>query len=281
MLRFSPLEFVRFSDGVNCAICHGKHITTLRQATHLQDSWRAVYNMAKGTVIRIPLLMQLLTLSLFLESVSTKLSPGSDSPYQEHPGQQYLEIPFQVPQRKPTIARIRTEPSSHPISMGVSLLGPTALGQFKVSDTKGFPAFSISITGDSVDWSAYYGIIQVVACAPRLPRELSQADWFHDGRPMFDHVNMPFADFAANPTFFDGPFHIKKKWDWIARAFIVYVPDAVISRQVKPILGIEWGYWIDNSKPYVKETKHVNVEAWNEHLQLLRNGFPNWTFDAA
>ena len=206
---------------------------------------------------------------------------SNDIPYQNYPQQQHLEISFQVPQRQPGIATITTKPSSDPELYGVPLLGPQTLGNLSLSDTRGFPIFELSVASQSVGWSAYYGAIQVFAAEPGLPQDLSNANWLHDDHPIFDHVNTPFYDFAANPTFFDYPFHNTRQWDWIARMFIVYVPDAVVSKHVKPIFGVEWGYWVNDSRPYVKETKRLDIKVWNEHLELLRSKFTGWTFDAA
>lgn len=202
--------------------------------------------------------------------------------YQNFQEPQHLSIPFQVPERDSGAAVVTTKPVDDPVRYGVHLFPPATLRNFRVSDTKGFPMIHTNVASNSIGWQAYYGAIQVIAVGEngaRLPRDLSDAAWTYDDRPMFNQVNNLFCDFAANPDVFDAPFNGGPQLDWVARMFVVYVLDAVVTKRVKPILGIEWGYWIDNSQPHVKETKQLDIQVWNEHLELLRSNFPGWTFD--
>ncbi|KAI9662219.1 MAG: hypothetical protein M1821_008385 [Bathelium mastoideum] len=183
------------------------------------------------------------------------------------------------------VAPITSQPSdaprwSNPL-YDVPLLNPQKLANLSVSDTTGFPIFNLSIFSPALGWSSIYGAIQVFTASPHLPQSLSSADWKHDDHPIFDGVNAPFYDFAPNPRFFDYPFANKEDWDWTARMFVVYVPDALISKHVKPILGVEWGFWVEGGEKFVKGIKNLDVRVWNEHLELLRGGFEGWRFDEA
>ncbi|KAL9111774.1 MAG: hypothetical protein Q9227_003833 [Pyrenula ochraceoflavens] len=204
----------------------------------------------------------------------------SSPTYQDFPSPQHLTIPFQVPQREPGTASVTVQPDNDPVRNGLTLLS-----DLPVSQTKGFPLFNLSISSPSVGWRAYYGEIQIYANdagASGLPQNLSLAPWTMDSHPIFEHVDTPFYDFATNPTFFDAPYNHTERNDWVARAILCYVPDVVVTRQVKPILAVEWGYWIDNYQPHVKEAKQLDIrETWNEHLDLLRGSFPDWIFDAS
>lgn len=100
--------------------------------------------------------------------------------------------------------------------------------------------------------------------------------------PQFQDVNSPFAVWGAEPTFVDAPGQVEKKnYDWTARAFLCYSPDAAMTKTVVPILAFEWGYWVKDTKPFVKELCRLDVETWNEHLGLFRGQFQGWTFKEA
>ncbi|KAI9667564.1 MAG: hypothetical protein M1821_000380 [Bathelium mastoideum] len=204
--------------------------------------------------------------------------------YENFQERQHLVIPFHVPQREPGSASVETQPNRDPDRYGVSLLGPAVLGNLSVSETKGFPILNIKVASQSLGWAGYYGVIQVFATGDsgaRLPQDLSNAAWAMDDHPIYDHVNTPFCEFGVHPEFFDAPFRDVQQVDWVARAFICYVPKAVIGKHVKPIFAVEWGFWIDGFTPYVKETRRLDIKVWDEHLDLLRSSFPGWTFDAS
>ena len=46
-----------------------------------------------------------------------------------------------------------------------------------------------------------------------------------------------------------------------------------MTKHVVPILALEWGFWIENHKPYVKMLHQLDVSYWNEHLKLFRGKF--------
>jgi hypothetical protein len=46
-----------------------------------------------------------------------------------------------------------------------------------------------------------------------------------------------------------------------------------MTKRVVPLLGFEWGFWIEEGKPLVKEIRKLDVEVWNEHLELSGEAF--------
>ena len=101
-----------------------------------------------------------------------------------------------------------------------------------------------------------------------------------DPYPIFEKSDTPYSIWGADPTDVDAPGRQGvKDYDWSARTFLTYTPDAAMTRHVVPILAFTWGFWLKNYKPYVKKLERLDVSCWNDHLQLFRSRFPDWTFD--
>lgn len=98
--------------------------------------------------------------------------------------------------------------------------------------------------------------------------------------PPFQALNSPFSIWGADPTVVDCPGREGvREYDWSARTFLCYSPDAAMTRHVVPILGFEWGFWIEGTRPGVKELRRLDLERWNEHVGLLRGEFQDWKFE--
>lgn len=104
--------------------------------------------------------------------------------------------------------------------------------------------------------------------------------WVMDNYPMFEDSTSPFMYWGSEPTLIDAPNRSNvEKYDWTARSFLCYTPDVGMTKRVVPIMAFEWGFWIENYKPYVKELRQPEVSCWNPHLEVLRGRYPKWTFD--
>jgi hypothetical protein len=99
--------------------------------------------------------------------------------------------------------------------------------------------------------------------------------------PLFQDLNNPYMFWGAEPALVDAPSREPdmEHYDWTARSFLRYAPDAAMTKHVVPILGFKWGFRIETYKPYVKKLYQLDLTSWNEHLELFRSKHACWTFD--
>ena len=189
-----------------------------------------------------------------------------------HPELQTHIIPFQVPNRNPCTAIITIKPDDNPIFHGQHLVG-----RYKDAATEavGYPILHGSISSpQSQTYAALYGWMQIT----NAPGE----EWIMDIYPPFQGLNNPFFIWGAAPTAVDAPGRTcVKDYDWSARTFLCYSPDAAMTKTVVPILAVEWGFWIKDFKPLVKQLKKLDIKTWNGHLDLFRREYEGWTFEEA
>ena len=206
--------------------------------------------------------------------------------YGAHNEVQTLHIPFHIPERGPCSIEATVWPNEDPKRYGHGLItdGP---GQ----KATGCPIIRIKVNSHEMKgYAAMYGWIQLVATGDvgdwnvLLPSDLSKAPWVMDPVHITDGLDYPFTWFGEEPTLFDAPGQPNNNTlDWVSRSFLCYLDDPVGNRRekvqiAKPILAIEWGFWMDDYKPYVKEVKQVDIAVWNEHLDLYRSKFKGWSF---
>ena len=75
----------------------------------------------------------------------------------------------------------------------------------------------------------------------------------------------------------------RREIDWEARSFLCYVRDVGLTRDVRPVLAFQWGFWIEGKgkggEVKVKRAREVEVEeAWEECMGLFEARFPSWKF---
>lgn len=185
------------------------------------------------------------------------------------PDPQCMEIPFSVPGRDTCSVYVTVEPDTDPKLHGQDLIGIWD----DPNNVKGFPVIRATVSSPrSRTYASIYGWVQITY----TPGE----SWVMDLYPPFQDVNSPFIFWGSEPTLVDAPGrqHLKN-YDWTARSFLCYSPDACTTKDVVPIVAFEWGFWIADSMPYVKRLKQLDVSAWNEHLELFRGSFKGWRFD--
>lgn len=186
---------------------------------------------------------------------------------EHHPDHQTLTIPFKVPNRQPSTVKITLQPCLDPEVHGEGLLNIYK----DLSNVIGFPYIHATLTTTSPGYASIYGWIQIT----NTPGE----PWVKDVYPPFQDLNYPYAMWGAAPSFVDLPGREGvREYDWTARLFLVYSPDAAMSKTCVPVLGVEWGFWIEEFKPKVKELRKSDLKVWDEHLEMLRGEFPGWRF---
>lgn len=182
---------------------------------------------------------------------------------------QVQEASFSVSGRGRCDVTFTVEPDDDPERHGLGLIG--LYDDIKV--VKGYPIVRGTVSSPiSRTYASIYGWLQITN-APGEP-------WVMDNYPMFEDLNSPLIYWGSEPTLVDAPNRSNvERYDWVARSFLCYTPDVGMTKRVVPILAFEWGFWIEDYKPYVKELRQLEILSWNDHLEMLRGRFPKWTFD--
>ena len=122
-----------------------------------------------------------------------------------------------------------------------------------------------------------YGWVQF-ATVPESDTDTTM-HWEMDPIPITNDLSTPFTWFGPEPRLFDAPMQVKfQNLDWAAHSFLAYVPDCLITTEVKPILGFEWGFWKREGQIQIKPLRKLGLEAWDAHLPLMREKFTGWKF---
>ncbi|KAJ9652657.1 hypothetical protein H2198_008092 [Neophaeococcomyces mojaviensis] len=182
---------------------------------------------------------------------------------------QHLDFSFSVPERGLCTVHVSVQPNQDPKHQGQGLVG-----LYQDPDVvKGYPVLRATVSSSEYrTYASLYGWVQITN-APGEP-------WVMDLYPMFEDLNSPFMSWGAEPTLVDAPGRQGvEHYDWTARSFLCYTPDAAMTKRVLPIMGFEWGFWIENYKPYVKCLQKLDVSCWDSHLELFRDRFVGWTFE--
>ena len=102
-----------------------------------------------------------------------------------------------------------------------------------------------------------------------------------DGPPQLRGLGVPFTSFGVCPTLFDAPASTESDTTFSADSFLTAGPDALISRESFPVLGMRWGYSTRaGHPPELHEPALLDGSHWADALPLLREAFPEWQFSA-
>ena len=180
-----------------------------------------------------------------------------------------LVLPFSMRGRAGNI-HVSVSANDDPVALGCDLLDP-ALAQ---NAAHGFPVCEAVPVIDLQGYAAGCGWIQVVRSSD------ASGEFEMDPLALFRGVNTPFAFFGVKPTLFDAPFRASRDdLSWTARSFLCALPDAVVSKVVVPLAAFTWGFAVTPATITIKPPAELELDAWAEHLPLLRSSFPGWTFD--
>jgi hypothetical protein len=101
-----------------------------------------------------------------------------------------------------------------------------------------------------------------------------------DGPPQLRGLGVPFTSFGECPTLFDAPASTESDTTFIADSWLTASPDALISRESFPVLGLRWGYSTRAGQPHeLHEPALLDGSDWAAALPLLRETFPDWQFE--
>jgi hypothetical protein len=143
---------------------------------------------------------------------------------------------------------------------------------------RGFPVMQASVEHPSEGYAADLGWVQVVRYEVRDPGEEERLTVF-DVPPQLAGSEIPFAAFGLRPTFFDAPAIGAREVTWDADTFLVYAPDAVLSRVLRAVCGFRWGYRVDGGAVSLDPLGIARPADWARNLSDLRARFTTWTFE--
>jgi hypothetical protein len=163
-----------------------------------------------------------------------------------------------------------------PLRWGYAVL---ELDWFRPELVRGFPVMQASVEYPAEGYAADMGWLQVVRYEVRDPGEEGTVTVF-DTPPQLAETGTPYAAFGIRPTFFDAPsIEGLREVNWGADTFLVYTPDAVLSRVLRPICGFRWGFRLHEGKVFLDLVSVADAGNWERNLPDLRGRFSSWTFE--
>ena len=145
-----------------------------------------------------------------------------------------------------------------------------------VDFARDFPVCRATVTYPADGYAAIFGWTQLVRST-----DTATGSFEMDPIAIYRDVATPFAWYGIRPELFDAPSRDPRaEMDWEAHSFLCISPDAVLTRQVQAIAGFSWGFTITGEDIGITQPASVDSRAWDNHLDLLRTDYPEWTFDA-
>jgi hypothetical protein len=183
-----------------------------------------------------------------------------------------LTLPF-VARGETGQAQINYAQHGDPDRWGIDILGLEG----DVSRAAAFPVFEASISYPRDGYAAFFGWIQVVhywsGSADRPAWSLL------DNPPQLRGLGVPFFSYGLLPRFFDAPLDTPADISrWQALTFLTQTPDGLMSRNSVPLLGVSWGYLIDDEIPTMLPVVRATPQEWVDVREFLQHECPTWTF---
>jgi hypothetical protein len=145
-----------------------------------------------------------------------------------------------------------------------------------VDFTRDFPVCRATVTYPADGYAAIFGWTQLVRST-----DGATAGFEMDPIAIYRDVTTPFAWYGIRPELFDAPSRDSRDdMNWEAHSFLCISPDAVLTRHVQAIAGFRWGFTITGADIGITPPATLEPLAWDNHLDLLRTSYPEWTFDA-
>lgn len=140
----------------------------------------------------------------------------------------------------------------------------------------GYPICRAAVEYGRDGYAATFGWTQLVRSSDSNQRP----DEFElDPISIYRDVLTPYAWFGVKPVFFDAPFRPERNdLRWCARTFLCYSPDAVMTKQARPLAGFTWGFDIHARRIHMHRPTALPAATWDEHVALLEQTYPAWLF---
>jgi hypothetical protein len=182
-----------------------------------------------------------------------------------------LEIPFWLRGASGTF-HVSIAPNVDPLAVGCEFLLFGMPSEVALS----YPVCTATVEYEREGYAAIFGWTQLV----RSTDNSTGGESFEvDPIAVYRDVDTPYAWYGFRPTLFDAPFRFDKRdMSWECHSFLCFLPDAVLSRNVRAITGFSWGFDIRAETISIYDPVRLDAEAWNHHVSVLRDAHPNWTF---
>jgi hypothetical protein len=159
---------------------------------------------------------------------------------------------------------------------------PASLGYLLLSEgepvdfARDFPVCRATVTYPADGYAAIFGWTQLVRSSD------SDGTGFEmDPIAIYRDIPTPYAWYGLKPEFFDAPSRGDRyDMDWEAHAFLCVAPDAVVTPVVQAVAGFRWGFTVTGPDISFLPPTVLGSPAWEGHLDLLRNSYPAWAFEA-
>jgi hypothetical protein len=172
------------------------------------------------------------------------------------------------------VVTVENGPNDDPIRWGYDVLQT-----YDPELARGFPVMLASVAHPREGYAADMGWVQIVRYEVSDPGNEERTTVF-DVPPQLLEVEMPYMSFGVLPTVFDAPSIVGvRQVVWDADTFLVVTPDAVLSREIRPLCGFRWGYRIDGGTVRLVPVEIAGEQDWRRNVDGLRRRFPSWTFD--
>jgi hypothetical protein len=168
---------------------------------------------------------------------------------------------------------VRRTTNDDPARWGYPLL-ESALG-FPAENARGFPVVSAAVRYAEEGYGAAMGWVQIVCM-----REdgSSETQTIVDKPPQLADDGSPYCFWGPKPSFFDAPSTTARLALWSAHAFLVASPDAVMTKEIRPVCGFSWGYSNLGPGPVAEAVRTIGEEEWSTACDVLAERYPAWRF---
>jgi hypothetical protein len=182
-----------------------------------------------------------------------------------------LVVPFQL-RGTPGHISVNVTANDDPTHVGCDLLAE----DLSPDAALGYPICRAVIDYGKDGYAATFGWVQLVHSNDSVHRP---DDYELDPISVYRDVPTPYAWFGVKPVFFDAPFRPERNdLRWRARTFLCYSPDAVMTKQARPLAGFAWGFDVHAGQVQVHRPTTLPAAAWDEHLAMLEQAFSAWRF---
>jgi hypothetical protein len=182
------------------------------------------------------------------------------------------EVPF-VLRGQPGAVRIDYSPNDEPERVGFAstVLGP----DYPPSMARGFPVMSARVSHEGHGYSAMMGWVQVVEYTAD-----GESALIFDVPPQLSDSDVPYFAWGVEPTVFDAPgFSDVRDVHWTADTFLVYTPDGLLTKELRPLVAFSWGYRLNNGVVTIAPlTVDGGHRRWSARVIDFRRRYPAWTF---
>lgn len=171
---------------------------------------------------------------------------------------------------------VKYGPNEDPVGLGLQHLNLKR----QISGLLGFPVIEARIQYPGKGYDAFMGWIQIVRFRLNMADGGYRSNLIEivDWPQCFNGADSPFSCYGHKPTFFDAPSVGYGGIKWEAHTWLAEIPDAVMGRTIRPVLGFSWGYFREKEGPELARLNVLNVDNWKEDVKVLERSCRKWKF---